>query len=103
MTRPVIWRPLAEDDLRDLYDWIAEHAGLNTAFEYTMSIEQHAAKLAEIPKWGAARPELGPGIRTITYRGRTTIAYRLVDEEVEIVALAHGGRDLGRRFVIDED
>jgi plasmid stabilization system protein ParE len=42
-------------------------------------------------------PELVEG-RTTPYRRRTVIAYRVLEEEVEILAIAHAGRDLGRIF-----
>lgn len=103
MTRPIVWRASAQDDLLGLHDWIAGQAGLTIALNYTAAIEGHVAKLSAIPEWGPARPDLGPGIRTISYRRRTTIAYRILDDAVEIVRLAHGGRDLGRIFAEDNE
>ncbi|WP_419808864.1 type II toxin-antitoxin system RelE/ParE family toxin [Sphingomonas sp.] len=101
MTLRIIWRVPARDDLLELYDWIARHAGSETAYEYTAAIEAYAAKPAGLPERGAPRDELAPGIRTIAYRRRTTIAYRILPDAIEVVRLAHGGRDLGRVF--DED
>ena len=94
----VVWRPQARDDLLALYEWIAEQADPATAFEYTSKIEAHATKLANFPERGIPRDDLAPGVRTTPYRRRTVIAYRALNEEVEILAIAHAGRDLGRVF-----
>ena len=82
----------------ELYDWIARSADAATAIGYTSAIEQFLDKLGDLPGWGSPRDDLAPGIRTISYRRRTTIAYRQVEDTIEIVHLAHGGRDLGRAF-----
>jgi hypothetical protein len=37
-------------------------------------------------------------MRTIPYRRRTVIGYRVVGNIVEIIGLAHGGQDLGGAF-----
>jgi toxin ParE1/3/4 len=94
----IVWRPQARDDLLSLYEWIADQADPETAFDYTGKIEAHAAKLAAFPERGAPRDDLAKGVRTTPYRRRTVIAYRVLDDAVEILAVAHAGRDLGRVF-----
>ena len=94
----VVWHRKARADLLNLYDWIAEQADPDTAFDYTSKIEAHAAKLAHFPECGTPRDDLAPGLRTIPYRRRTVIAYQVLEGEVEILAVVHGGRDLGRVF-----
>ena len=94
----IVWHPKARVDLLALYGWIAEQADPDTAFEYTSKIERYTAKLANFPDRGTPRDDLVPHMRTIPYRRRTLIAYRVVDEGVEILAIVHGGRDFGRVF-----
>lgn len=94
----VVWHPKARTDLLQLYDWIADQADPDTAFDYTSKIEAYATKRAQFPERGTPRDDLVTGLRTIPYRKRTVIAYRVLDEEVEILAIIHGGRDLGRVF-----
>lgn len=93
-----MWRPQARGDLLSLYAWIAEQADPDTAYEYVSKIEAHAAALSSYPERGTARDDLAPGVRTIPYRRRTVIAYRVLDDMVEILAIAHAGRDLGGAF-----
>ncbi len=94
----IVWRPEARTDLLSLYLWIAERAGPDTAFEYASKIEAHAAKLTPFPERGTPRDDLAVGVRTTTYRRRTVIAYHVLEDAVEILAIAHAGRDLGRAF-----
>lgn len=56
------------------------------------------AKLAEFPLRGTPRDDLMPGVRTIGYRRRTTLAYRVVDDVVEILVLVHAGQLLDGPF-----
>lgn len=96
MTRPlrVVWRQTATDDLYRLYDWIADRADPDTAFTYTSAIEAHAADLATFPERGTPRDDIAPGVRTLNFRGRTVIAYR-VDDAVEVLRIFHAGQELG--------
>ncbi len=89
----IVWRPAARNDLLALYEWIAERADPDTAFDYTSRIEAHAAKLAEFPERGTPRDDLVLGLRTTPYTRRTVIAYRVNGDEVEILRLVHAGQD----------
>ncbi len=90
----VVWRQTATDDLYRLYDWIAESADPDTAFAYTSAIEAHAADLATYPNRGTPRDDIAPGVRTLNFRGRTVIAYR-VGDAVEVLRICHAGQELG--------
>jgi toxin ParE1/3/4 len=92
---PVVWRPKARADLLALYDWIAGQADPETAFDYTARIEAQAAALATFPDRCTPRDDLVPGMRTIPYRRRTIIAYRVIDGKVEILRLIRAGQDWG--------
>lgn len=91
----VVWRPRAQADLLALYDWVAARADAEIAFQYTSRIESHVAALATFPDRGRPRDDLLTGLRTIPYRGRTVIAYRVRADEVEILRLVHAGQDWG--------
>ena len=92
MTYKNVWRQTAQDDLDNFYDWIADQAGGETAYDYTSQIKAQVHKLADLPGWGAPREELGLGVRTIAYRRRTVVAYLVTGESVEILSVFHGGR-----------
>ena len=90
----VVWRQTATDDLYRLYDWIADRADPETAFAYTSAIEAHAADLATYSHRGTPRDDIASGVRTLNFRGRTVIAYR-VEEAVEVLRIFHAGQELG--------
>lgn len=98
VTHRVVWLETARRDLKQLYDWIADRAGADTALNYTARIELHTAKLADWPLIGSLRDELAAGIRTITYRRRTIIVYQVVAGDVEVMRIFHGGQELQLTF-----
>jgi toxin ParE1/3/4 len=49
--------------------------------------------LSEFPKRGTPRDDLRPGLRTIAWRRRVTIAFVVEDADVVVIGLFYGGRD----------
>jgi toxin ParE1/3/4 len=97
-TYRIVWSAPAQDRFLALYEWIADHAGKAVADDYADALVTHVAKLSTFPERGTPRNDLRPGIRTIPYRRRTIIAYRVLDDEVEISALVHGGQTFEGTF-----
>jgi toxin ParE1/3/4 len=88
----VIFRPEAEADLIGLYEYIAEVAGTKIAGGYIDRIEATCMALAQFPRRGIRRDDIQPGLRTIAFERRATIAYRVLKTRIEIVTVAYGGR-----------
>ena len=93
MAHKVYFRPQAEADLRTLYEYIAGQAGVTIAGRYIDRIEAACMSLAEFPERGTRRDDILPGLRTIGFERRATIAFRVLKARVEIVTVAYGGRD----------
>jgi toxin ParE1/3/4 len=89
----VFFQPRAEADLLALYRYIAETTGLDVAGNYIDRIEVACLGLATFPNRGFRRDDLAPGLRTIAFERRVTIAYRVAKTRVEIVTIAYAGRD----------
>jgi toxin ParE1/3/4 len=89
----VSFRPEAEADLIALYEYIAACAGLRIAGGYIERIEAACMSLAHVPERGTKRDDILPGLRTIGFERRVTIAFRVLKARVEIVTIAYGGRD----------
>ena len=49
--------------------------------------------LATFPKRGRRRDDILPGLRTIGFERRVTIAFRVLKTQVEIVTIAYAGRN----------
>lgn len=92
----VSFRPAAENDILELYEYTAEHAGLAAAANYIDRIEAACLALETFPMRGRARDDIRPGLRLIAFERRATIVYRVLKSEVVIIRVFHGGRDFER-------
>jgi toxin ParE1/3/4 len=90
------FRPLAEADLLELYDYIARHAGRTVAGGYIDRIEAACMALETFPERGTRRDDIYPGLRTMGFERRATIVFRIVASEVTIIRIFYGGRDYER-------
>ena len=93
MVRKVVFRPQAEADLIALYEYIAHQSSISIAGNYLDRIEKACMGLATFPERGRRRDDILPGLRTIGFERRVTIAFRVLKTRVEIVTIAYGGRD----------
>lgn len=83
---------LALADLERIGDWVAANADVAVALAYLDRIEMACAGLAEFPMRGTPRDDLGPLVRTISFEGRATIAYRVEADAVLILGIFDTGR-----------
>lgn len=56
-------------------------------------------RLAQFPERGRDRSDIAPGLRTIGFERRVLIAFRVLGQMVEIVAILYGGRDIRATLV----
>lgn len=89
-------RPEARQDLRDIGDYIAQD-DRQAARRFVRTLRERCAFLAENPRVGRERPDLGEGLRSFPV-GNYVIFYRLLDGVVEIVNVIHGSRDIESLF-----
>jgi toxin ParE1/3/4 len=93
----VRFRPTAEADLIEIYDYIAQDSPGN-ALAFIRRIRAHCEELRDFPERGRRRDDISPGMRIMGFERRVLIAFRLVGRHVEIVRILYGGRDLKRAF-----
>ncbi|MGA9580641.1 MAG: type II toxin-antitoxin system RelE/ParE family toxin [Allosphingosinicella sp.] len=84
--------PAADRDADEIFAYIAEDDSF-AAERQIQRIFTAAKRLADFPGSGRARPELGPGARTIVV-GRYLLLYRVGPDSVDILRIAHGAREL---------
>ena len=89
----LVFRPEALNQLKSLYDFIADAGSPDIAASFTESIVSFCEGLAEFPRRGTARDDIRLGLRTIGYRRRLTIAFAVLDDAVAIIGIFYGGRD----------
>ena len=93
MTHKVVFRRRADARLTELYDYIAEQSSPHIAINYIRRIRESCLALADFPERGTRRDDIMPGLRTIGFERRVTIAFRVLKTRVEIISIAYGGRD----------
>jgi toxin ParE1/3/4 len=94
----LVFRAGARRDLQSLYSYVANRAGPAVADGYIQRLGTSIRRLTVFPLGGTPREDLGPGIRTLAFERRTVVAYRVAENAVEIVAIAHAGRVLPAQF-----
>ncbi len=89
----VVFAPEAEEQLAELYRYIAQSATPYTALNYTENVIGYCESLEQFPHRGNRRDDILPGLRVTNYRKRTVIAFMLHEETVTVVGIWHGGQD----------
>lgn len=87
--------PQADSDLDDIWYYVASNSGsLDVADRFIESITDRFFLLARHPNIGRARDEdLRPGLRSFPV-GEYIIIYRIEDEDVLILRVLRGSRNL---------
>lgn len=93
MIRRVVLSPRAKRQLRALYRYIEREALADIATDYTGALLEQIERLSRFPERGTPRDDLRPGVRTIPFRRRVTIAYAVKPTTVRILGIFYGGRD----------
>jgi toxin ParE1/3/4 len=83
----------AEADLTALHDYIFDKSGIAPAERYIARIYAACHSLASFPARGQPRSDLSPGLRTIPFERRATIAYTIEGKRVTIARVLYAGRD----------
>lgn len=94
MTLSVVLSARARTQLRELFQYIASEASPDIAKSYTDAIVNHARSLGEFPNRGTPHDDIRPGVRTIPFRGRVTIAYTVKPAAVRVLGIFYAGQDL---------
>ncbi|MGK3143974.1 type II toxin-antitoxin system RelE/ParE family toxin [Pantoea sp. C2G6] len=89
----VVFAPEAQEQLAELYRYIAQAATPYTALSFTENIIDYCESLALFPYRGNSRDDLLPGLRITHYRRRTIIAFMLSKRTVTVLGIWHGGQD----------
>lgn len=88
--------PAARVDLLAIGLYIAED-NPERAESFVAELEGKAAQAAEQPRSFPMRDDVGPGLRAAGH-GRYLLFFRELADEVRIVRVLHGARDLTRIF-----
>ena len=98
----VIFSPEAETQLVAIYRRISGKTAPTIADRFMRAIVDYCEKLETFPHRGTRRDDLRPGLRTIGFRRRVTIAFAVEAEAVTIIGIFYGGQDFEAALQIDE-
>jgi toxin ParE1/3/4 len=79
VTYRVVFTPEAEEELAELYHYIAGASSPDIAASYTEAIITYCEELTQFPHRGTTRDDIRPGLRTTTYKKRSVIAFAILD------------------------
>ncbi|MCJ2143631.1 type II toxin-antitoxin system RelE/ParE family toxin [Methylobacterium sp. E-066] len=91
--RSITYAPAAGDDLDWIYDTVAQGSTPIIASGFERSIRDFCQRLEYGAERGTLRNELRPGLRTVGFGRRVTIAFMVEDHRVVILRIFYGGRD----------
>jgi len=97
----VVVSPRALDDLDAMHRYISEESYESRADAYIQRIEAYCMRLSTFPFRGRPHDEVLPGLRTVGFEGRITIAYTVIGERLTIEGVFYGGRAWEGRFRSD--
>jgi len=89
----IIVTPEARDQLDAIYDYIAYAATPSIARQFTDGIIDRLAVLTDYPRTGSPRDDIRPGLRTLAYRRRVTVAFMVEEAAVVVIGFYYGGQD----------
>lgn len=102
MRYTVSFAPEAEAQLLHLYRHIARKASPDIADRFTGAIIDHCEKLDSFPRRGTPRDDIRPGLRTLAFRRRVTIAYSVIKDRVVVLGVYYGGQDFTAMLADEE-
>ena len=103
MARIVIYKPLAKEDIDEVFDYLALEAGLDIALRFEAGVMDTAKKITLHPKIGVQRPyseDIELDLRMIPVSDMECYLLYYTPNETEIIVLRviHGSRDMKKQF-----
>jgi toxin ParE1/3/4 len=91
--RRLVLTSKAQDDLRWIYDTVAQAADAETALRYIERIETHLRGFEYAAERGTLHSHIREGLRIVGFERRVTIAFVVPPEEIVILRLFYAGAD----------
>jgi len=93
----ILFTPLATEDLQQIWGYMAENAGSETANKFLVEIRDKCLKIAGFPEAGRARNELIINLRSFPFK-KYVIFYMPMANGIEVLRIVHGSRDIPQIF-----
>lgn len=93
MSYTVVFTPEAQEQLLELYRYIAIAASPVRADRYTSAIVTYCEESRPFPNRGNRRDDIREGLRVTNYRKKVVIAFDVDAEQVSVIGIFYGGQD----------
>ena len=93
MAYTVIFTPEEQQQILELYHYIANATSPVIAECYTSAIIAYCEDLQTFPLRGILREDLRPALRITNYKKRAVIAFAVDAELISIIGVFYGGQD----------
>lgn len=94
----VVFTPSAERQIDALHLYISEKASPGIADGFVRRVVDFCERLRDFPQRGTRHDDLLPGLRTIGFERRITIAFMVEVDAILIEGVFYGGQDYARRL-----
>jgi len=100
-TYTVEFAPEAQEQLVELYHYIARQGAGANAADYTEAIVAYCESMHISPHRGMRRDDIRPGLRITNYAGTAVIAFAVNDAQlkVSVIGVYYGGQDYAASLV----
>ncbi|WP_085310394.1 type II toxin-antitoxin system RelE/ParE family toxin [Planktotalea arctica] len=100
MTYKIRFHPKVADDLQIIAEIVADYSGFSIAKNKLDEIQSVVFSLAETPKKGSIRSELGVAVRAISAGRKGVVVFEVDDSTttVFVLAITYGGADWISKF-----
>jgi toxin ParE1/3/4 len=98
VTVQVIFTPRAMRQIEDLHSYISQSTSADVADGYVGRIVRYCERFEVFPLRGTGRDDIMPGLRTVGFERRVTIAFIVTPEAVLIEGVFYGGQDFATKL-----
>lgn len=104
MKRRLQYLTAAREDIFSIFDYIADESGSTvTGHSFVARLRRRCLELSKLPgHMGRSRPDLGPDIRSTAF-GNYVIVFRYAGNDLEILRIIEGHRDIDAQFSNPEE
>ncbi|MGL4728293.1 MAG: type II toxin-antitoxin system RelE/ParE family toxin [Bosea sp. (in: a-proteobacteria)] len=82
----------AENDLIEIFTFVANHSSGTAASRYLNRILKFMDGFVDFPERGTLRSDVRPGLRTIGFERRVTLAFTVDGNDVVFLRILYAGR-----------
>ena len=93
----ILLTPLATEDLQEIWLYLAENTGNETANKFLSEVKKKCETVAGFPEMGRVRHEYLLNLRSFLFKNYI-LFYLPLDDGIEVLRIVHSSRDIQQVF-----